>query len=104
MRISAWGLLPIGCGLFLGFAAFAQQPAGGLSAERRDIGRVETRIERYDQALGVVSRLSRQLGAETECYGVCYFPSSSRSISWRCAPQEDCHLGCDVNPPAGGCQ
>lgn len=80
-----------------------QQPGAGISAERSDIGRVETGIQRYDQALGVVSRLTRAPGAETECNGVCYFPSSSRAVSWRCAPAAKCDLRCGVNPPIGGC-
>lgn len=79
------------------------QSGGTLSAEQRDIGRVETRIQKYDQALGVVTRLNRPLGAETECSGICYFPSSSRPVTWRCAPNERCDVHCDVNPPVGGC-
>jgi hypothetical protein len=86
-----------------GITASAQQSGGGLSAEQRDIGRVETRIQKYNQALGVVTRLNRPLGAETECSGICYFPSSSRPVAWHCAPNETCDLHCDVNPPVGGC-
>ncbi|MGA8756082.1 MAG: hypothetical protein WB611_07085 [Stellaceae bacterium] len=89
--------------LLAGITASAQQSGGGLSAEQRDIGRVETRIQKYNQALGVVTRLNRPLGAETECSGICYFPSSSRPVAWRCAPNETCDLHCDVNPPVGGC-
>ncbi len=83
-------------------AASAQQ-SGRLSAEQRDIGRVETRIQKYDQALGVVTQVIRPLGSETECNGICYFPSSSRPVAWRCAPKETCDLHCNVNPPVGGC-
>jgi hypothetical protein len=85
------------------FPALGQQSGGEVSGEQRDIGRVDAHIQKYGQALGVVSRLSRPLGAETECYGTCFFPSSSRPISWRCAPKAMCDLHCDVNPPAGGC-
>ena len=94
-------------GLVGGCPAFGQsggQSGGQVSGEQRDIGRVDSHIQKYDQALGVVSRLSRPLGAETECYGICFFPSSSHPIAWRCAPKAMCDLHCNVNPPAGGCQ
>jgi len=84
--------------------AVAEQAGGQISAEHRDIGRVETRIQRYDQALGVIAQLVRQLGEETECQGVCFFPTSQRPISWRCAPKSKCDLHCDINPPVGGCK
>ena len=84
--------------------AAAQQSGTHLSAEQRDIGRVEARIQKYDQALGVVTRLVRSPEAETECDGTCFFPSSSHSVSWRCAPKNGCDLHCDVNPPVGGCR
>lgn len=83
--------------------AFAQQGGGRLSAAQSDIGQLEARIQQYDQALGVVARFRRPSGDETECYGACFFPSSSQPVSWRCAPQETCDLHCDVNPPVGGC-
>ncbi len=95
--------LAIACGLIAGVPALAQQSGGRLKAEQQDIGQVETSIQKYDQALGVVSRLSRPLGAETECYGTCFLPSSGQSISWRCAPKATCDLHCNVNPPVGGC-
>jgi hypothetical protein len=108
MRLRSAGFLAIRCGVAICLPAlspaWAQQPAGGISAEERDIGRVDSHIQRYDQALGVVSRLRRPLGAETECDGICYFPSSSQPISWRCSPQASCELHCDVNPPVGGCR
>ena len=103
MRFIILGLSAIGVALLAGLPALAQQSAGRLSAEQADIGRVEASIQKFSQALGVVSRLSRPLGAVTECYGVCYFISSSRPVSWRCAPRETCNLHCDVNPPVGGC-
>jgi hypothetical protein len=93
----------IGCALVVAAPAFAQQAGGPISAEQHDIGRVETRIQKYDQALGVIAQLARPLGAATECQGVCYFPSSTRPISWRCAPKQRCDLHCGVNPPVGGC-
>jgi hypothetical protein len=103
MRFLLVFLLISGCLPFTERAAIAQQAAGRLSAEQRDIGRLETRIQRYDQALGVVMRLSRPQGDETECNGICFFPSSSHSVLWRCAPNDSCNLHCDVNPPVGGC-
>jgi hypothetical protein len=96
-------LSSIACAVVIGASAFAQQTSGRLSAEQQDIGRVETRIQRYDHALGIVSQLTRPLGAETECTGVCYFPSSTQPIAWRCAPKERCDLHCGVSPPVGGC-
>jgi len=104
MQLRLVGFLAIACGLVAGSPSLAQQSVGRLSAEQRDIGAVETHIQKYDQALGVVSRLSRPAGAETECYGSCFFPSSSQSVSWRCAPKAACELHCDVNPPVGGCR
>jgi hypothetical protein len=89
--------------ILIGAPAVAAQAGSEIGAEQRDIGRVEARIQKYDQALGVVSRLSRPLGAEVECNGICYFPSSSQPVSWRCAPKERCDLHCDVSPPVGGC-
>jgi hypothetical protein len=84
--------------------AAAQRAGASLSAEARDIGRLETRIQKYDQALGVVTRLIRAPDAETECQGTCFLPSSSRSVSWRCSPNSGCALHCEVNPPVGGCR
>jgi hypothetical protein len=93
----------IAVAVLIGGPAVAQQTGGRIAAEQRDIGRVETRIQKYDQALGVISQLTRPTGAETECQGVCYFPSSTHPISWRCAPKERCDLHCAFNPPVGGC-
>jgi hypothetical protein len=84
--------------------AAAQRSGASLSAEDRDIGRLETRIQKYEEALGVVTRLIRSPDAETECQGSCFLPSSSRSVSWRCAPNSGCALHCEVNPPVGGCR
>ena len=96
-------LATIAGAIAIGLPAFAQQAGSHISAEQRDIGRVEARIQKYDQAVGVISQLTRPAGAETECNGVCYFPSSTRPISWNCAPKERCDLHCAVNPPVGGC-
>jgi hypothetical protein len=101
---SAALLAAIVAALLIDSPAVAEQAGGGISAEQTDIGRLETRIEKYDQALGVVIQLTRPLGADTECRGVCYFPSSTQPTSWRCSPQERCDLHCTVNPPVGGCE
>jgi hypothetical protein len=87
--------------LFDACALSTEQSADRLTAEQHDIGRIETRLQKYDQAIGVVTRLVRPLGANAECQGVCFLPSSSRPVSWRCAPNASCDLYCDVNPPVG---
>jgi hypothetical protein len=82
----------------------AQQAGGNaITADQRDIGKVQTRIEKYDQALGVVIQLARPRGANVECNAVCYFPSSSKPIAWKCEPDRKCDLHCTVNPPVGDC-
>jgi hypothetical protein len=91
-------------GAFLtGDPTFAEQAGSHITAEQHDIGWVETRIQKYAQALGVIAQLVRQPDADTECRGVCFYPSSTRPISWRCAPKSKCDLHCGVNPPVGGC-
>jgi len=95
----------------LGFAArlclvelgFAQQAGGNATtAEQKDIGRVQTHIEKSDQALGVVIQLARPCSANVECNGV-PLPSSSKPVAWKCDAARKCDLHCAVNPPAGGC-
>jgi hypothetical protein len=82
----------------------AQQAGGNATtAEQRDIGRVQTRIEKSDQALGVVIQLARPGGANVECNGVCYLPSSSKPVAWKCEAARKCELHCTVNPPVGSC-
>jgi hypothetical protein len=93
----------IACTLLVAHPAFAEQANNRITAEQSDVGRVEARIQKYDQALGVIAQLTRPTGAETECNGVCFFPSSTQPISWRCAPKERCDLRCTVSPPVGGC-
>jgi len=96
-------LSAIGWALLAGTSAFAQQGGRGLEAEQRDIGRLETHIRNYGQALGVITQLTRPLGAETECEGVCYSANSSKPVSWSCAPTQRCDLHCLASPPVGGC-
>ena len=82
----------------------AQQAGGNtITAEQKDIGRVQTRIEKSDQVLGVVIQLARPRGANVECNAVCYLPSSSKPVAWKCAPDRKCDVHCAVNPPVGGC-
>jgi hypothetical protein len=104
MRAIMW-LAASSCALALGAGvAAAQQSSDRIAIEQPGIGRLETHIQRYGGALGVVSRLVRPRGAEVECNAVCYYPSSSnKAVAWRCAPQKPCVLHCLVNPPAGGC-
>ncbi len=83
---------------------FAQQAGGNtVTTDQKDIGKLQTRIEKSDQALGVVIQLARPRGANVECNAVCYFPSSSKPIAWKCEPDRNCDVHCMVNPPVGGC-
>ena len=70
------------------------QKAGGdtITADQSDIGKLQARIQKYDQALGVVVQLARQHGENVECNAVCYYLSSSKPIAWRCAPDQKCDL------------
>jgi len=81
----------------------AQQVGTTITADQKDVGTVQARVQRYDQALGVVSQLRRSQLSGTECSGVCYFPNSSNAIAWKCEPDRKCDLHCAVNPPVGGC-
>jgi len=83
--------------------AGAQQPGAGIAADQKDIGKVQARIQKYDQAIGVILQLVRPQQPNVECNGICYFPSSSKAIAWRCEPHTNCDLHCTVNPPVGGC-
>jgi hypothetical protein len=89
--------------IFATSPAFGQQAGGSIAAEQKDIGKIQTRIQKYDQAVGVISQLSRPQSSSVECNGVCYFPNSSRPITWKCEPHRTCDLHCTVNPPVGGC-
>ena len=102
MRIFGLSLVALYCLLVAG-PGVAQQTGSGTTADQKDIGKVETRIQKYEQALGVVIQLARPDRADVECNAVCYFPSSSRPIAWRCEPDRKCDLHCSVNPPVGGC-
>jgi hypothetical protein len=98
---------PVLVSIFLALAALgsaaAQQPAGSLAADHKDVGKVEARVQKYDQALGVISELHRRPATTVVCDGVCYFPNSSKWISWKCEPDRRCDLRCTVSPPVGGC-
>jgi hypothetical protein len=83
-------------------AADAQVVGNTITADHASIGRVQAQIQKYDQAIAVVSQLNRS-SSSVECNGVCYFPSSSRPIAWKCDPGRKCDLLCTVIPPVGGC-
>ena len=83
--------------------ATAQQVGSGITADQKDIGKVQVQVQKYDQALGVINQLSRPQSSNVECNGVCYFPNSSKPISWKCEPGKKCDLHCTVSPPVGGC-
>ena len=103
MRVLGVAFAALAC-LLIPDPGFAQQAGGNATtAEQTGIGRVQTRIEKSDQALGVVIQLARPGGANVECNGVCYLPSSSKPIAWKYEPDRKCDLDCAVNPPVGGC-
>jgi hypothetical protein len=103
MRILGLSLAVL-CWVFPAAPGDAQKAGGDtIAADQIDIGRVQARIVKYDQALGVVTQLARAHGWNVECNAVCYLPSSSKPIAWRCAPEKKCDLQCTVNPPVGGC-
>ena len=103
MRILGLSLTALCC--VLAAAPGVAQKASGdtIAADQIDIGKVQARIVKYDQALGVVTQLARVHGANIECNAVCYLPTSSKPIAWRCGPDKKCDLQCTVNPPVGGC-
>ena len=103
MRIR--GLILTALALVVASGPVVAQQAGSnaITAEQRDIGRVQTRIEKSDQALGVIIQLARPGGANVECNAVCYLPSSSKPVTWKCEASRKCDLHCAVNPPVGGC-
>ena len=67
------------------------QKAGGdvVSADQKEIGKLQTHILKYEQGLGVVIQLARPSGADVECNGVCYFPSSSGRLHGDVSPTEN---------------
>jgi hypothetical protein len=103
MRIRSLTLAVLAC-LSVADFGFAQQMRGdAITADQNDIGKVQTRIEKADGAIGVVIQLARPRGANVECNAVCYLPSSSKPIAWKCEADRKCDLHCAVNPPVGGC-
>jgi hypothetical protein len=83
--------------------AGAQSVGNSITVDHKEVGKVQMQIQRYDQALGVISQLSRSQLSNIECNGVCYFPNSSKPIAWKCECGKKCDLHCTVNPPVGGC-
>lgn len=103
MRLTGW-LAAASCALLGAGVAAAQQTDGRLAVEQPGVGQLETKIQSYGEALGVISRLARPRGAGVECNAVCYYPSSrTKAVAWQCAPKKPCVLHCLVNPPVGGC-
>jgi hypothetical protein len=90
------------CAACIALPAVGQQAGNSIASELKDVGKLQVQVQKYDQALGVVSQLGRSQSS-VECNGVCYFPSSSRPIAWKCDPGRRCDLRCTVNPPVGGC-
>lgn len=87
----------------LGNTSVASGQESGISAGHPDVGIVETKIQKYDHALGVTSSMRRSPDKDVECNGMCYFPSGGRGINWVCGPGKICNLYCTRNPPVGGC-
>ena len=83
-------------------AADAQGVGSTITADHASIGKVQAEIHKYDQAVAVISQLNRS-SSSVECNGVCYLPSSSKPIAWKCDPGRKCDLFCTVTPPVGGC-
>lgn len=91
------------CFLTFATSAFAQTDSS-ISAEQKDIGKIQTQIQKYDNALGVVSELIRSAERNVECNGLCLFQNGSKNVTWSCGPKKVCNLFCGVNPPVGGCK
>ncbi|MBV9374235.1 MAG: hypothetical protein JO320_04110 [Alphaproteobacteria bacterium] len=94
--------LALACCVYNITAAGAQGVGNSITADHKEIGKVQAQIQKYDQAIGIVGQLNR-LSSGVECNGVCYFPSSSKPIAWKCDPGRKCDLRCTVSPPVGGC-
>jgi len=102
MRMKGLALAALCC-LFASSGSPQPRGSDAITADQHLIGTVQTRIQKYEQALGVVNQLARPNQATVECNAVCYFPSRSSPIAWRCEPGKKCDLHCTVNPPVGGC-
>jgi hypothetical protein len=88
VRISALLVVPLLC-LSLARPGFAQKAGSDtITADQGEIGKLQTRVEKFDQAPGVVIQLARSHGENVECNAVCYYLSSSKPIAWRRAGQE----------------
>jgi hypothetical protein len=99
MRIIGFSLAAR-CWLSAADPVLAQQTGSDvITADQKDIGKAQTRVQKY----GVVNQLARPNQATIECNAVCYFPSRSSPIAWRCERSKKCDLHCTVNPPVSGC-
>jgi hypothetical protein len=110
MQARALAVAAVLC-LAVAASALAQQRPAVLAGEHDGIGKVETRIQNYEHALGVITSLRRSTSQTrlpgppaVDCHGTCYFADSASSIAWQCAPEAKCDLHCTVKPPAGGCR
>jgi hypothetical protein len=79
------------------------EKVGSVTATLSGVGKLETRVERLPQSLGVILSMARGPGQDLECSGMCYFANSSAGTAWKCGPGKSCRLYCTVSPPVGGC-
>jgi hypothetical protein len=68
--------------LLIARPGFAQKAGSEtITADQIDIGKLQARIQKYDQALSIVTQPARVHGENVECNAVCYYPSSSGPIA-----------------------
>jgi hypothetical protein len=97
------GIAALLCFLAFANSAFAEETDNSIAAEQKDLGRIQTKIQKYDKSLGVVSQFMRSSDSYVECNGFCVYQNGSKKISWSCGPGKTCNLYCSVSPPVGGC-
>jgi len=73
MRMKGLALAALCC-LFASSGSPQPRGSDAITADQHLIGTVQTRIQKYEQALGVVNQLARPNQATVECNAVCYFP------------------------------
>src|ERR1700726_4538639 len=99
MRLLMWSMAVVYC--VCNIDAADEEVGNTITADHASIGKVQAQIQKYDQAIAVVSQLNRS-SSSVECNGVCYFPSS-RPIAWKCDPGRKGNLLCRFIPRMGGC-
>src|SRR5260370_21914822 len=67
-----------------------RNPCVAALSGRDGIGKVQAQIQKYDQAIAVVSQRNRS-SLSVECNGVCYLPIS-KPIAWKSDPGEEVRL------------